>query len=43
MIIDDMLADNFNEHQVSHLIVTNPYYGIEDDTAERAIMILNTQ
>ncbi len=41
VIIDDMWAENFNEHQVSHLVVTNPYYGIEDDTAERAIKILN--
>lgn len=43
VIIDDMWADNFNEHQISHLLVVNPYFGIEESDVERAIIMLNSQ
>lgn len=42
VILDDMSVDNFNKHQLDHLIVINPYYGIDQVTVERAIDILNT-
>lgn len=42
VILDDMSVDNFNKHQLDHLIVVNPYYGINQETVERAIDILNT-
>lgn len=42
VILDDMSVDNFNKHQLDHLIVVNPYYGIDQVTVERAIDILNT-
>jgi hypothetical protein len=41
VIMDDFDADNFKEHQLQHLIVVNPYFGIDDLIAERAISILN--
>lgn len=43
VILDDMSAANFNEHQLEHLIVVNPYYGIEQETVERALAILNAR
>ncbi len=39
-ILDDLDADNFNEHQLTHLITINPYTGIEEADAERAIRLL---
>lgn len=41
VILDDMDAGNFKEHQLQHLMVVNPYFGIDDLIAERAISILN--
>ena len=41
VIIDDLSADNFNEHQIPRLLLVNPFYGLDEDTAERAITILN--
>ena len=42
VILDDMSSGNFSIHQLEHLIVVNPYYGIDQETVERAIDILNT-
>ena len=36
-----MGADNFNEHQNQRLLVVNPFYGIDEDIADRAIRLLN--
>ena len=41
VIIDDFEACNFTERQIPHLLVVNPYIGLDDLTAERAILILN--
>ena len=41
VIIDDLSADCFNEHQIPRLLVVNPFYGLDEDTAKRAISILN--
>lgn len=41
VIIDDLDAYNFNEHQLQRLLIVNPYNGIDEDIAERAIRILN--
>jgi len=41
VIIDDLDKSNFNEHQLSKLLVVNPYYGLDDSIAERAIVLLN--
>ncbi len=41
VIIDDLDAYNFNEHQIPRLLVVNPFFGIDKDIAERAIGILN--
>ena len=43
VIIDDLDADNFNEHQVPRLLVVNPFFGLYEVTAERAILLLNSQ
>ena len=32
---------NFNEHQIPRLLVVNPFFGLDEETAERAIHILN--
>lgn len=40
VIIDDLEACNFNEHQLQKLIMVNPYNGLDSDAAERAIMLL---
>lgn len=40
VILDDLDASNFNEHQLTHLITINPYTGIEESDAERAIRLL---
>lgn len=42
VIIDDLDSTNFNEHQLSHLLVVNPFYGIDECVAERAITILKS-
>ena len=41
VIIDDLEANNFNEHQISRLLIVNPFFGLDEKTAERAIHILN--
>jgi len=43
VIIDDLNATCFNEHQIPRLLVVNPFNGLDEDTAERAIQILNQQ
>lgn len=37
IIIDDLDAQNFNEHQIPRLLVVNPFYGIDEEIAKRAI------
>ena len=41
VIIDDLDESNFNEHQLQRLLVVNPFNGIDEEIAERAIEILN--
>lgn len=41
VIIDDLDAGNFNEHQIQRLLIVNPFFGLDDYTADRAIKILN--
>ena len=41
VIIDDLDASNFNEHQWPRLLVVNPFNGLDEDIAERAIRLLN--
>ena len=41
VIIDDLEANNFNEHQIPRLLIVNPFFGLDEDTADRAIQILN--
>ena len=41
VIIDDLDGSNFNDHQIPRLLVVNPFYGIDEDIAERAINLLN--
>ena len=43
VIIDDLDGQNFNEHQIPRLLVVNPFWGLDEDTAERAIQILNAE
>lgn len=40
VILDDNDESNFNEHQLSRLIVVNPYHGLDKEAAERAIELL---
>lgn len=40
VIIDDLDGQNFLEHQIPRLIVVNPYTGLDEDSAERAIRLL---
>ena len=42
VIIDDLEAYNFNEHQIPRLLIVNPFFGLDEYAAERAIKILNT-
>ena len=41
VIIDDLDGSNFTDHQISHLLVVNPYNGLDDLIAERAVALLN--
>ncbi len=41
VIIDDLDAYNFNEHQIPRLLIVNPFFGLDEYAAERAIRILN--
>lgn len=43
VIIDDLDGSNFNEHQLSRLLVVNPFTGLDEEIAERAIAILNRE
>ena len=42
VIIDDLEANNFNEHQIPRLLIVNPIFGLDEETAERAIRLLNS-
>ena len=42
VILDDLGADNFNSHQIPRLLIVNPFYGIDEDIAHRAILLLNS-
>ncbi len=41
VIIDDLEANNFNPHQIPRLLLVNPFFGLDEETAERAIALLN--
>ena len=41
VILDDLGADNFHTHQIPWLLVVNPYYGIDEVIADRAISHLS--
>ena len=41
VILDDLTANNFNSHQIPRLLIVNPFYGIDEEIAERAIYLLN--
>lgn len=41
VIIDDLDGDNFNEHQIPRLLVVNPFNGINEEIAKKAIALLN--
>lgn len=43
VIIDDLEANNFNEHQIPRLLIVNPFFGLDENAAERAIQILNAE
>jgi hypothetical protein len=43
VILDDLEANNFNEHQLSRLLIVNPFYGIDEVIANRAIKLLNSE
>lgn len=36
-IIDDLGADYFNDEQIRHLFIVNPYTGLDSDTADRVV------
>ena len=42
IILDDIDESNFNEHQLSGLIIVNPYHGLDKKAAEKAIKILES-
>jgi hypothetical protein len=42
VIIDDLDAYNFNDHQIPRLLVVNPFNGLDEDAAKRAIELLNS-
>ena len=31
VIIDDLEANNFNEHQISRLLIVNPFFGLDEE------------
>ncbi|MDO4171471.1 MAG: HAD domain-containing protein [Prevotellaceae bacterium] len=43
VIIDDLDAENFTENQQSKLVVVNPWSGLDEEVARRAIIILKSQ
>ncbi|MFA4047253.1 hypothetical protein HPS54_12345 [Prevotella sp. PCHR] len=40
VIIDDLDAQNFNEHHISHLFLVNPYIGLDEGTTRRIVEYL---
>ena len=43
VIIDDLDGSNFNEYQLPRLLVVNPFNGLDEEIAERAIELLNQE
>lgn len=43
VIIDDLGPENFNADQLDKLVVVNPYFGLDKDSAQKAIRILLKQ
>lgn len=43
VIIDDLDASYFKEHQLPSLLIVNPYNGLDEEITERAIQLLNSQ
>lgn len=43
VILDDFDESNFKEHQLSRLVVVNPYHGLDENVAERAIKLLSDE
>ena len=41
-VIDVLEANNFNEHQIPRLLIVNPFVGLDEDIAEKAIALLNS-
>lgn len=41
VVFDDVSSSNFNSHQLDYFIEINPYKGLDEKDAERAISILN--
>ena len=41
VIIDDLDANNFHEHQIPRLITVNPYVGLNEERTDLAIALLN--
>lgn len=41
VIIDDLDASHFYTHHYPRLLVVNPYYGLDRETAEKAVKLLN--
>jgi len=39
--IDDLDGSDFNGHQLSRLLVVNPFNGLDEEIAKRAIAILD--
>ncbi len=42
VILDDLRAENFNEHQLHRFLNVDPIWGLDEDTAEKAIELLNS-
>lgn len=43
VIIDDLDGSNFNPHQIEHLFVVNPFWGLDENTAKRVISHLSME
>lgn len=42
VIIDDLDAQHFNVHQLPKLLIVNPFIGLDEETAKKAVDILNS-
>lgn len=42
VIIDYLDSYNFNEHQIPRLLIVNPFNGLDEETAKRAVALLNS-